>query len=127
MCISVFYAQVIGLWLFLLALATLTQRAHFKKMTLESLSNEGMVAFSGMLSLAAGLIVVISHNIWMSGWPVVITLFGWFMLFQGVMRIFWQDTYVHYMKKLLSKSGYTNINAAWLLIGLYLIWVGFSA
>ncbi len=125
MCISVFYAQVIGLWLFLIALAMLVHHARFKKIVHESLNNPGLMTFSGLVNLALGLLIVISHNIWVGAWPVVVTLFGWVLIFQGIMRIFWPEAFSKMMKDLTVKTGYTIMCWVWLIVGLYLIWAGF--
>jgi hypothetical protein len=60
------------------------------------------------------------------GWPVLVTLFGWFLVLQGIMRIYWPDTFAHYIKKVLTKSRFMAISVVWLALGLYLIWVSFA-
>ena len=127
MCISMFYAQVIGLWLFLVALAMIVHHSRFKKTVTETLNNASVMTVSGLIALGLGLLLVTSHNIWVSEWPVVITIFGWVLIFQGVMRIFWPETFAKIMKDLLAGSGYTVMSWVWLLVGLYLLYVGFMA
>jgi len=127
MCISIFYAQVIGLWLFLIALAMVVHHARFKKTVSDSLSNPALMTFSGLVALALGLLIVISHNIWVPAWPVVVTLFGWILIFQGVMRVFWPEAFAKMMRDLLAKSGFTVMSWIWLVVGIYLIWAGFAS
>lgn len=126
MCISLFYAQVIGLWLFLLALAMIVHQPRFKKTVLDTLGNSMFITFSGLIALGIGLVIVVSHNIWVASWPVVVTLYGWFLIFQGVMRIFWPEALIRMMKDLLAKSGFTIMSWVWLVVGAYLIWAGFA-
>lgn len=125
MCISIFYAQVIGLWLFVIALAAIVHHVRFKKTVMETLSSSSLMTFSGMVSLALGLLLVISHNIWVSAWPVIVTLFGWFLAIQGVMRIFWPEGFAKIMKDLLAGHGFTVMSWVWLIIGFYLLYIGF--
>lgn len=127
MCISVFYAQVVGLWLFLIALAMIVHHGRFKKTVTETLSNGSLMTFSGLIGLGLGLLLVVSHNIWVPAWPVIVTLFGWFLLLQGLMRVFWPEIFAKIMKDLLAGSGYTVMSWIWLLVGLYLIYAGFFA
>ncbi len=122
-----FYAQVLGLWLFLLALAMMVHSQRLKKLFTETLSNPSLMHFSGMVALGIGLLIVVSHNIWVAAWPVVITLFGWVMILQGVMRIFWPESFAKFMRDLMAKNGYTILNWIWLVVGLYLIWAGFAS
>ncbi len=125
MCISIFYAQVIGLWLFFVALAMIVHHARFKKTVMDSLTHPALMTFMGFMGLLLGLLVVVSHNIWVPAWPVVVTLIGWILLIQGIMRIYWPETFAKIMKDLTAKSGYTVWSWVWLIVGLYLIWAGF--
>lgn len=125
MCISMFYAQVIGLWLFLISLAMVIHQARFKKIVTETLNNQSLITYSGLISLILGLLVVVSHNIWVGSWPVVITLFGWVLIVQGVMRIYWPDSFAKIMKDLMAGNGFTVMTWIWLLVGVYLLWIGF--
>lgn len=127
MCISMFYAQVIGLWLFLVALAMIVHHNRFKKVVTETISNSSLVTFSGLIALGLGLLIVISHNIWVAAWPVVVTLYGWILIFQGVMRLFWPEAFAKMMKDMMAKSGYTVMSWVWLIVGIYLIWAGFAS
>lgn len=127
MCISVFYAQVIGLWLFLLGLAMVVHQARFKKTVTDTLGNASVNSLSGMVALGLGLLIVVSHNIWVSDWAVVVTLFGWVLLIQGVVRLFWPEVFSKMMKDMIAGSGYTILSWVWLIVGIYLIWAGFMS
>ena len=126
MCFSIFLAQVIGIYLFLVSLAMLVHQQHGKKVIHEFLANHSLIALSGGLSLMIGLLLVVSHNIWVAKWPVVITIIGWLTLIQGCARIFIPDAFVKFMKDLTHNKGYLLMSWIWLLVGLYLIWMGFS-
>ena len=127
MCLSVFFAQVIGCYLFLMSLAMLVHQQRFKRIMHEFLGNSALVMVSGWLTLVLGLIIVVSHNVWVGEWPVVITIVGWIALLQGLMRIFFPDTFVKMMKDMIAKTGYLLMSWIWLLVGIYLIWAGFSS
>jgi len=43
---------------------------------------------AGLLWLLGGFAVVSVHNRWSTGWPVAITLVGWFFLLGGLFRMF---------------------------------------
>lgn len=125
MSLSIFLAQVIGIWLALLGLAMIVHQGRFKKTVADTLSNPAVMCFSGMVNLAVGLLIVISHNIWVSAWPVVITIFGWILIIQGIFRLFWPESFAKTMKDLVAKNGYKVMSWVWLVVGLYLIWAGF--
>ena len=126
MCLSSFLAQVIGIYLLLISFAMLFQQERFKKTIAELLSSAPLLALTGSLGVILGLLIVVSHNMWVSSWQVVVTLFGWVLLLQGCMRIFFPHRFVHMVKQIDVKLGYTLFSWIWLLVGLYLIWMGFN-
>jgi uncharacterized membrane protein HdeD (DUF308 family) len=40
------------------------------------------------LLFVAGLAIVRAHNRWAGGWPVLVTLIGWFVMLAGLIRMF---------------------------------------
>ena len=59
----------------------------------EFLGNHALVCLTGMINLVIGLLIVVSHNIWVAEWPVVVTIVGWVVLLQALMRIFFPDAF----------------------------------
>ena len=57
--------------------------------TLVNDPNEGpmIVMLSGLLLFVAGLAIVRVHNHWVKGWPVLLTLAGWFGILSGLVRM----------------------------------------
>jgi hypothetical protein len=126
MCLSIFLAQVIGVYLFLTALAMLVHQQRFKKTKMDFLGNPTLITLSGGVCLAVGLLIVVDHNVWVPEWPVLITLIGWILVLQGLMRLFFPDAFVKMTKDLMGKVVYTLMCWIWLFVGVYLIWAGFS-
>jgi hypothetical protein len=46
------------------------------------------VHLNGAILFVAGLSIVRAHNLWVRGWPVMVTLVGWFVMFLGLFRMF---------------------------------------
>ncbi|MEY4729028.1 MAG: hypothetical protein RL020_186 [Pseudomonadota bacterium] len=46
---------------------------------------------NGSLLLLAGISIIRAHNHWMRGWPVIVTLVGWFVSFMGLWRMFFPE------------------------------------
>lgn len=126
MCLSLFYAKLVGLYCVLFSLAVLLNHHRFKKIFNDFLGDSAMVTFSGIVMTVFGLVLVISHNIWVADWPVLITLFGWFFLLQGIARLFILEQFTKNAKDLLSKTGFVVMMWVILLAGAYLTWVGFT-
>ena len=45
------------------------------------------VYLNGTLLFVAGLAIVRAHNVWSLGWPVLLTLVGWFSMLVGLGRM----------------------------------------
>lgn len=125
MCLSPFFAVVIGFYLVLVSLAVLVHPQRSRKDIAEFLSDHPLLCLSGGLSILFGLIVVASHNIWIWQWPVVITLIGWILLIQGICRILCPDHFVRWVKGIVNEKRLTSWAWMWLVVGIYLVWAAF--
>ncbi len=47
-----------------------------------------VVYLSGALFFVAGVAIVRAHNRWTGGWPVLVTLTGWFAILLGLFRMY---------------------------------------
>lgn len=54
-----------------------------------------VVYLSGALLFIAGLSIVRVHNLWTGGWPVLVTIVGWFAILLGLFRMFAAGQYHH--------------------------------
>ncbi len=126
MCFSTFLALVLGFYATLTSLACLVHQDRSKKTVSEFLGNHPLIALSGALSLMIGLLIVVSHNMWVGDGRVLITLIGWFAIVQGVARLFFPEHSAKLCKRIINGVGYQITLWVWLLLGLYLIWLAYS-
>jgi uncharacterized membrane protein HdeD (DUF308 family) len=82
---TVLLGRLLGLYLIAIAVAMLASRRRALA-TLDEMARSGpWMLFSGMVATAAGLAIVLGHNVWTGGaLAVVVTLFGWAALLKGV-------------------------------------------
>lgn len=125
-CLSGFFAALIGSYLVISSLAALLNIQRAKKIASEFLGDHPLLTFSGGISTILGLILVLGHNVWIAGWPVLITLIGWWLLIQGICRLFCPDHFVRAFKNVIL-ARFVVWCWIWLLIGLYLFWMGFAS
>jgi hypothetical protein len=52
-----------------------------------------LVYLSGVLLFVAGISIVRSHNIWVPGWQVILTIVGWSGIVLGLIRMFFPQLY----------------------------------
>ncbi len=127
-CMSAFLAALMGAYLIITSAASLTHLQKSKKIAHDFLSDLPLLMLSGGISVFLGLILVLGHNVWIYSWPILITLIGWFLLLQGIYRLFSPDHFAKNFKEVVMANGRLIFWCwAWLLIGLYLFWMGFFA
>ena len=73
---SIFLARLIGPFALALGLALLVHGAGFRVLANEFLASPALVFLSGIVTLPAGLAIVLTHNVWTADWRVVITIVG---------------------------------------------------
>ena len=62
-----------------------------KNLAIWHAGNPPLTYQAGLLWFMGGLAVVRLHNRWTAGWPVTITLVGWFFLVGGLFRLFFPE------------------------------------
>jgi hypothetical protein len=87
-----------------------------------------MVVYA-IISLAAGLAMILGHNVWSGGsLPVVVTLVGWLILAKGLLLFFvTPEALTRLLERMHYGEHYSLYIAPSLIIGLYMIWAGSTA
>jgi hypothetical protein len=120
MSASILIARLLGPTLVVLGLAFLLDPARGRRLASEFMESEAPLFVSGLLTLLAGLAIVNTHALW-TGWPVVITLFGWLMVVAGVARLLIPERMKAIGRAMLARATGLRLPAALnLLLGLWL-------
>ena len=85
------------------------------------------VLILGVITLAAGLAMLLAHNIWSGGAvPVVVTLIGWITLIKGLLFLFLlPEAVADLLQSLHYQQLFPGFAAISILIGAYLTYGGF--
>jgi hypothetical protein len=125
---SLFLARLIGPTLLAISAAILVNQDNMREMARDFLEHRGLIFLAGILTLLGGLAIVITHNVWFAGWPVVITIFGWLSVIGGAFRIIFPDSVKAMGAAMLEKRGlFTGAGIVEGLIGAWLCYAGFMA
>ena len=84
---SIFLAKLIGPVCLVIGLALLINRAAFRTLAGEFLNSPALMFLSGVITLLAGLAIVLTHNVWTADTRILITILGWLAVIGGVVRI----------------------------------------
>lgn len=120
--ITLFMATVIGWYLVIVSLFTLCQYEQVKSITAEILVQRGLFFIVAIITLILGLLMVVSHNIWVMGWPVIITLISWLVLISGLLRLLCANKAKKMGQSFMANPvGMKVISIVFLLLGLFLL------
>jgi hypothetical protein len=127
--LTIFLGRLLGLFFVLMALAMLINRHTTVEAVADFMHDPPPLMIAGMISLAAGLAIVLGHNRWSGGaLAVVVTLLGWIFLVRGLMILCLpRETLVRVFEKLGFDQHFHFYVAITLVIGLYLTYAGFSS
>jgi hypothetical protein len=124
---SIFLARLLGPSMLVIGLGLLLNRATYRDLSLEVLDSPALIYLAGLIALVAGLAIVLTHNVWVAGWPVVITIFGWVSLAAGIFRIVFPASVAQLGRRLIDGQGFLIGGIAlYLLLGAWLSYAGYA-
>ena len=127
--LTIFLAKLLGLYCIVVALAMMIRKQSTVATIQALLRDPPLLLFVEVLGLAAGLAMIVGHNIWSGGaLPVLITLLGWVLTIRSAGFLALSPAAVSKLVKVLryEELFYLYMGAA-LVLGLYLTYAGFSA
>ena len=125
LALSHFFAQLMGLFLIILALYVFFKHEHFRE-ALESVEkNPALQFWWSAPTIFLGLFLVLTHNLWVADWPVLMTIVGWFLLIVGLLELFFPETILKGALRLFEGPTSYFAAAIWLIIGILLTLWGF--
>lgn len=120
---STFLASALGWYMTIIGLLMLLRRDQIKTVMTEMISQKSAVFLFGILSVIVGLLMVLSHNIWVQTWQVTVTIMAWLILISGLLRLFNPSMVNNWVKSVLkNKQNLVGQGFIVLLIGVYLLY-----
>jgi hypothetical protein len=125
---SVFLARLLGPLLLAVGAGILLNPKAFRGMANEVVRSVTLVYLFGLLDFAAGLAIVLTHNVWVASWRVLITLIGWLMLIRGAVRILIPETIMRYAAGIIRNKQLVPVAGAVTgILGLVFCYFGYVA
>jgi hypothetical protein len=120
---TTYLARLIGIYCILIALAMIIRKQATVDVLTAMLHNAQLLLALGVITVIAGLALVLGHNIWSGGAvPVIVTLVGWIALIKGSLLLFLspeQESSV-FLDSLHLEQGFYFYLGFTLLLGIYL-------
>src|SRR4029077_14394813 len=125
---SIFLAKLIGPLALALGLGILFNRDAVRAVMDEFTRNRAIMFLAGIISFPAGLAVVLTHNVWVADWPVIITIMGWLTAFSGSLRFVAPEGASRDGRRAYERPGGPLFGALiWLALGAVLTFFGYIA
>ena len=127
--LTIFLGKLLGLYCIIVALALMARKQATVAAINALIRNPPLLLLTEVLGVAAGLAVVIGHNVWPGGaLPVVVTLLGWLMTIRGaVLLALPQDAVMKLFEALRYEKLFYLFMTGTLVLGLFLSFAAFRA
>ena len=123
---SIFLARLMGPISLVGGISLFLNAAAYKAMAQEFLRSPALIYLSGLLTMTAGLAVLLNHNLWVADWRVLITIFGWLATIGGAARIALPQQVRSLGESMLDNPTAMTIGGAiWVLIGVLFCFFGY--
>jgi hypothetical protein len=124
--LTIYLARLIWLSTFLLAAALLVRG---NALIMATVADGPVMLVYAIFSLAAGLAIILGHNVWSGGTlPVIVTLVGWLIFAKGlVLLLLNSENLALFLTRMQYGEHYSLYIVPALIIGIYLTYAGFAA
>ena len=123
---SIFLARLLGPAFLVMGIGLLLNRENARALANEFLKSPALIYLAGLIALSAGLAIVLTHNVWAFRWPVVITIFGWWALIAGVLRLVFPAAVERMGETLVAKEAWVPMaSTIYLVLGPWLSFAGY--
>jgi len=95
---SIFIARIFGLFYLVMGIGFLYNRKAFQLIMEDFSRNTALLFFSGILALMIGIVIILSHNVWITDWSLMITIIGWAALIKGIWIIVFPNSVVKFIQ-----------------------------
>jgi hypothetical protein len=127
---TTFLSKLIGIYCILMSLSMVAHRQATVEAMTALIHNPPLVFIVGVMAVAAGLAMVLGHNVWSGGGlPVTVTLIGWLSLIKGGLLLFLSPEAASgfFLAGLHYEQLFVLYAAISLVLGIYLTYGGFRA
>jgi len=123
---SIFLAKLIGPVLLLMGAGMIVNAKAYRPVLEEIVRNRALVVLFGLMTMSAGLAVVLTHNVWVAGWPVLITIVAWLTMISGAFRLLAPQDAIKFGRRVYEQpNGIYTGAAIWLVVGAVLTFFGY--
>lgn len=125
--LTLFLTQVIGIYLVLIGLICIVKRKMMMQAMGDVVTNKSLLYVIAIIELIAGISLVISHNVWVWNYAVIVTIVGWLMLIEALAYMALPYSWVKKIFRMFNTKGwYVGGGLAAVILGAYMVAIGFG-
>ena len=104
----------------------LMNRKSIVRIMEDFVKNAAVIYLGALLALVIGIVIVLVHNVWVWGWPVIITILGWIAILKGIWLLLFPKMVDDFMQAYLKYEKLRIFHLIFvLLFGALLTYLGF--
>jgi len=124
---TIWIAKLIGPIIVVLSVPMIIKPAALEQTTRQFLEDRPLILVSGVLAMSAGLAIVNTHNVWVFGWPLIVTLFGWGLVLGGAARVIAPGVVHDVGGAMMGQPELIRVaGVSWAALGAYLTFEGYA-
>lgn len=125
---SVFLAEFLGFYILVVSVVFLIKYESFMSFARDFAEDTSLRYTVALVELAAGIGIVISHNVWELGYKGVVTALGWLLLLEAVFHLIASDEQEsRVIESLDGDLSWIVYGVISVFLGVYLLTLGFTA
>ncbi len=125
---SIFIAKLLGPIFMLVGLALPPKVQMFRTILQEFIQSAALLYLAGFFGLLGGLALILTHNVWVLDWRLIITLIGWITVVRAMITILQPEWIVMAGTAILRhQSILLSAAVANLIVGMVLSYFGYAA
>lgn len=125
MALTLLLAKIFGLYFLLFGFILFVREKQMSASINRMMEDPDQMFSLGSVGMILGIILVVTHNVWVTGWPVLITIISWWILIKTMLWFLFTEQYVAFAKRLLDKMNYKIYAVVLMVIGVMFLWLGY--
>jgi uncharacterized protein YjeT (DUF2065 family) len=93
----------------------------------KSIENDLTLFYMGIITLILGVATLLNYDVWSNGWGSIITIIGWLAVIKGIFLSFFPSAAKKLYGKMGKKSFMPYMYCFVVILGLFLVCMGFIA
>ncbi len=121
---SFILSQILGAFLFIFAIIIMGRMYYYRKIILQMQAHDPIIPVVACINLLLGIVLVVTHNVWVWERALFITLMCWLIFIKGLFWLALPEKMLAMAKKVVAGTAYYWLIVSMLLIGVIFLGKG---